>query len=64
MMREKSWTALLSPLAVLVPGITLLNYYDERAFLRRWAPQVLNQPEARKRRRWLTVTQTAVEELV
>ena len=64
MMREKSWTTLLTPLAVLVPAITLLNYYDERAFLRRWAPQVLNQPEARKRRRWLTAPQTAVEELV
>jgi len=64
MMREKSWTALLAPLAVLVPAITLLNYYDERAFLRRWAPQVINQPEARKSRRWLTAPQTAVEELV
>ena len=65
MMREKSWTTLLTPLAVLVPAITLLNYYDERAFLRRWAPQVLSQPEPRsKRRRWLTAPQTAVEELV
>ena len=64
MMREKSWTALLAPLAVLVPAITLLNYYDERAFLRRWAPQVLRRPEARKNRRWLTAPQTAVEELV
>jgi predicted metal-dependent phosphoesterase TrpH len=65
MMREKSWTTLLAPLAVLVPAITLLNYYDERAFLRRWAPQVLNQPETRsRRRRWLTAPQTAVEELV
>jgi hypothetical protein len=65
MMCEKSWTALLAPLAVLVPAITLLNYYDERAFLRRWAPQVLNHPETRsKRRRWLTAPQTAVEELV
>jgi hypothetical protein len=64
MMREKHWTALLAPLAVLVPVITLLNYYDERAFVRRWAPQVLGQPEVRKRRRWLTAPQTAVEELV
>ena len=64
MMREKSWTALLAPLAVLVPAITLLNYYDERAFLRRWAPQVLRRPEACRNRRWLTAPQTAVEELV
>jgi predicted metal-dependent phosphoesterase TrpH len=64
MMREKSWTALLSPLAALVPAITLLNYYDERAFLRRWAPQVLNQQKVRNCRRWLTAPPTAVEELV
>ncbi len=50
MMREKSWTALLAPLAVLVPAITLLNYYDERAFRRRWAPQFLINPRSRKRR--------------
>ncbi len=29
MMREKSWTTLLAPLALLVPAFTFLNYYDE-----------------------------------
>jgi predicted metal-dependent phosphoesterase TrpH len=64
MMREKAWTTLLAPLAVLVPALTFLNYYDERAFVRRWAPQVLRRPETVRRRPWLTAPQTAVEELV
>ena len=37
MMREKSWTTLLSPLAALIPVITYWNYHDERAFVRRWS---------------------------
>lgn len=64
MMREKYWTALLSPLAVLVPAITLLNYYDERAFRRRWAEQVVKPSKSRKRRRWLSMPQPAMEELL
>ena len=63
MMRENSWTALLAPLAVLVPAITYLNYYNESTFRRRWAPQVLNQPDFRSA--WLVaVPQPAVEESV
>ncbi len=53
MMREKHWTALLAPLAVLVPAITCLNYYNESSFRRRWAPQILNQPELPKRHAWI-----------
>ncbi len=64
MMREKSWTTLLTPLAVLVPVVTLWNYRDEHTFVRRWASEVLGRPESRKRPRWVTVPQTAVEELV
>jgi predicted metal-dependent phosphoesterase TrpH len=64
MMREKSWTTLLSPLAVLVPAITLLNYRCEHSFRRRWAPQLLNSTESRKRRPWVSAPQPALEELV
>src|SRR5271154_3851529 len=64
MMREKSWTALIAPLAPLVPLITYLNYRDERAFSRRWAAEILHRPESRKRTRWITVPQRAVEEWV
>jgi predicted metal-dependent phosphoesterase TrpH len=64
MMREKYWTALLAPLGVLVPAITCLNYYNESSFRRRWAPQILNQPEVPKRRSWMHMPQTAVEESI
>jgi predicted metal-dependent phosphoesterase TrpH len=64
MMREKSWTMLLSPLAVLVPAITFWNYRDERIFSHRWAARVLGEPEARKRPRWISLPQPAAEEWV
>jgi predicted metal-dependent phosphoesterase TrpH len=64
MMREKSWTALLSPLAVLVPAITYLNYYQERRFGRHWAKQILGEPEACKNPRWMSVPQPATEEFI
>lgn len=64
MMREKSWTTLLAPLGVLVPAITYLNYRDEDAFCRRWAPLVLDQSAPRNHSRWMTVPQVAAEELV
>ena len=63
MMREKMWTAALSPLAVLVPAVTFWNYRDEYFFSRRWAAQILDQPEPRKRPRWVTVAQPAVPAL-
>jgi len=61
MMREQSWKALFSPLAVLVPVITSWNYRDEHAFSRRWAAEVLGQPPARRRTRWISVPQPSVE---
>jgi predicted metal-dependent phosphoesterase TrpH len=64
MMREKSWTTLLSPLAVLIPAVTFWNYRDEHVFSRRWAARVLGEPEARKHPRWISVPQAAAEEWV
>jgi len=64
MIREKSWTALLSPLAVLVPAVTYWNYRDEHAFARRWAAEIFGEPESRRRARWISVPQPAAEELV
>jgi len=64
MMREKSWKALLAPLAALIPVVTFWNYRDEHAFSRRWAAEVLGQPQSRKLPRWISVPQPAVEELV
>jgi len=51
MMREESWTVALSPLAILIPAITLYTRVDERLFSRKWASQVLAQQEAWPRRR-------------
>jgi len=62
MMREKSWTLLLAPLALALPAATLLNYRDERAFLRRWPAEVLGQAGSRDRVRWTSVPNPAVEE--
>ncbi len=64
MMREKYWTALLSPLAVFVPAITYLNYYSESNFRRRWAARILNQPETWKRPAWMAMPQPAAEESI
>jgi predicted metal-dependent phosphoesterase TrpH len=64
MMREKYWTALLAPLAVLVPAITYLNYYNESSFRRRWAAQILNQPDVPVRPTWMPLPPTAVEESI
>jgi predicted metal-dependent phosphoesterase TrpH len=63
-MREKSWATLLSPLALLIPAFTYFNYYAEQKFCRRWAAEILGQPEAQKRPRWISVPQPAVEEWV
>jgi predicted metal-dependent phosphoesterase TrpH len=65
MIREKAWTALLTPLAVLVPAITYWNYRDEREFCSKWAAEVLGERDpSRKRFRWVSVPQPAAEELV
>ncbi|HXW61323.1 MAG TPA: PHP domain-containing protein [Candidatus Acidoferrales bacterium] len=64
MIREKCWTALLSPLALAVPAVTYWNYRDERAFSSRWAAEVLGEPVSRKHFGWFSVPQPAAEELV
>jgi predicted metal-dependent phosphoesterase TrpH len=64
MMRDRSWTTLLAPLALLIPAGTFLTCRDENVFGRRWAAQILGQSEAHKRPRWVTVPQPAVGEWV
>ena len=64
MMREKAWTTLLSPLGLLIPAITFLNYYDEDRFCRRWGAELFGQPETRKRPRWIAAPQHALEESI
>jgi predicted metal-dependent phosphoesterase TrpH len=64
LMREKSWTALLSPLALFIPVVTLLNYRDEATFCRRWGPRLLGWPQTRKRTRWIGVPARTVEDCI
>ncbi|MGH9744834.1 MAG: PHP-associated domain-containing protein [Candidatus Acidiferrales bacterium] len=64
LMREKAWTALISPIGLLIPAFTFFNFHEERKFNRRWEAELLEVPEARKRPRWITVPQPAVEEWV
>jgi predicted metal-dependent phosphoesterase TrpH len=45
--REKWWTALLGPLTLAVPVVTLLNYARELAFGRKWARRVFLQQRIR-----------------
>ncbi|MGB7022874.1 MAG: PHP domain-containing protein [Candidatus Acidiferrales bacterium] len=61
-MREKAWTALLAPLAPLIPAVTLLNYCNESAFGRLWARRILGGPESRRRADWFDSPEPAVEE--
>jgi predicted metal-dependent phosphoesterase TrpH len=64
LMREKSWTTLLSPLALAIPGFTFCNYVKEHLFSRRWAAHILDQHESRKHPRWITVPHSVVEESI
>jgi predicted metal-dependent phosphoesterase TrpH len=64
MMREKMWTTLLSPLAILIPGFTFWNYCDERLFSRRWAPQVLRPPETKRGLSWVPEPRRVAEEFL
>jgi predicted metal-dependent phosphoesterase TrpH len=62
MMRDKSWTIPLAPLATLLPAAAFINYCHEKTFGRRWAAQVLYQSKPRRRARWVNVPQPAAEE--
>src|SRR5579864_2686178 len=64
LMREKSWTTLLSPLALAIPAFTLNNYIQEYFFSRRWAAQILERPESRKRPHWIAAPQRVAEESI
>ena len=70
MMREKTWTTLLSPLALLIPAVTYWTYYDERRFSRKWARTILGDSDARTNTRmrpsWISLpaTTAAAEEWV
>jgi predicted metal-dependent phosphoesterase TrpH len=64
LMREKSWTMLLAPLAALLPAAALLNYWSEGAFNRRWASQVLGQPERAGTLTGMAMPQPAMEEAI
>jgi hypothetical protein len=64
MMREKRWTAVLSPLALFIPAAIFLNYRDEHKFSQRWATELFGQLEDSKSPSWIGVPQSAVEEWV
>lgn len=42
LMREKTWTVALSPLALLIPAVTLYTSVGERLFSRKWAAAVID----------------------
>jgi predicted metal-dependent phosphoesterase TrpH len=62
MMRENAWTRLLAPIGLLIPVATMLNYYEEHAFGRRWAAKILGETESHKRPCWIPLPRTAAEE--
>lgn len=43
MMREKAWTLTLAPLFLLVPAVTLANYFRELAFVYRWSSRTVKR---------------------
>jgi predicted metal-dependent phosphoesterase TrpH len=60
MMREKSWTIALAPLATLIPAAVFLNYCHEKSFGRRWAKRVLYQDK--RPAHWVSMPQPTAEE--
>ena len=64
MMREKNWTAVLAPLAVLVPVATMMNYCNEYLFDRKWAARVLQEPPGEQSRSWIRLPEPAEEKSV
>jgi hypothetical protein len=47
-LREERWTAVLAPLAMLVPAFAYGNFASEQLFARRWARRIA--PPRRRRR--------------
>jgi predicted metal-dependent phosphoesterase TrpH len=64
LMREKAWTALLAPLATLLPAAALLNYWSENSFNRHWAARVLDQPERADTLSGMAMSLPAMEEAI
>jgi predicted metal-dependent phosphoesterase TrpH len=64
LMREKAWTAILSPLAMLLPAAAAWNYGTESAFNRYWERKIIDEPRSAKRAQWVLMPQPAAEEWV
>jgi predicted metal-dependent phosphoesterase TrpH len=64
LMRQKAWTMFLAPLAALLPAAALLNYWSEDAFNRRWASQILGQPDRARTLTGMAMPQPAMEEAI
>jgi len=52
LMRERPWALLLAPLAAGIPLVTLVNYFQEVAFARRWGSWVNRGRVAGRSRLW------------
>jgi predicted metal-dependent phosphoesterase TrpH len=58
MMREERWTTLLAPVAALIPMATVLNFRQERKFVRHWSTKILGEPEVGKQPYWISTLTT------
>jgi len=61
MMRERRWTTVMAPLAILVPGVIAANYFSEQVFARRWARRASPKIPARGRFPVFAMEASAVE---
>jgi hypothetical protein len=61
MMREQRWTALLAPLALLVPAAIAFTHAQEVAFVRRWGTRLAPHRRFRKGAAFLRLEQPAME---
>jgi len=61
MMREQRWTALLAPLALLVPAAIAFTHAQEVAFVRRWGTRLAPHRRFRRRVAFLGFEQPAME---
>lgn len=60
LMREKAWTISLSPLALLIPAVTLYSCLDERLFGRKWGAALLD-PDSASPRWQASVSRSALQ---
>jgi hypothetical protein len=45
MVAERMWAAILTPLLVAIPFVTLVNYFEEVVFADKWARRVMTPIE-------------------